>query len=185
MVLDLNGLDFTREEILDRIASKAADQIFGSDYDEETGIADRIEQRVRRNLDKSIAVVVDRIGDQLVAPRIEEYIRGCVLQQTNHWGEPNGAPTTFTEYLVKRAEKYVTEPVDVFGKTKSQGDYNWKEHSTRVVQLIDRYLQGSIELAVKQILADANKTFASGLSEAVKTSLKGLMDRVSVKTEIK
>lgn len=185
MGLDLNELNFTREEILDRIASKAADNIFGGDFDESETIADNIEQRVRKSLGKSINTAVDKIGDEVVAPRIEEYIRSCVLQTTNQWGEKKGEPTTFVEYLVKRAEAYVTEPVDEWGKAKAQGDYRWKEHSTRVAQLIDRYMQVTIENAVKQILADANATFAEGLSSAVKISLKDLMDKVQVKTEVK
>lgn len=185
MALDLKGLDFTREEILERIASKAAEQIFGGDFDENESILGRIENQVHHSLSKSIDAAVAKIGDEVVAPRIEEYIRGCVLQTTNQWGEKKGEPTTFVEYLVARANEYVTEPVDAHGKTKKQSGYPWNEHSTRVVLLIERYLQSTIESELKQILADVNNSFASGLSDAVKLSLKELMGKVSVKTEVK
>lgn len=101
------------------------------------------------------------------------------------WGEKIGESFTFTEYLVKRAEKYMIEPLDRHGKTKEQEGYSWRKYSTRITYLIEKYLQSSIERAMQDAMAVANKSIAVGLEQAVKDAIKEVGDKLTVKVHTK
>ena len=71
------------------------------------------------------------------------------------------------------------------GKTKAQDSYNWRQHSTRIAFMVDKYLHHEVETAMKAAFADLNSKVAGGLLEAVRVSLNsalaGLKASVSTK----
>lgn len=184
-MVEIAGLEFTREEILDRIADKAAHQIFGEDFDEEGCIQARIESKMHLAFEDEITAATRKIAESVIGPRLEEHIANIVIRRTNEYGEKKGEPVSFIEHLVKVANEYVTEQVDAWGKTRSQGDYSWKPAGARVAVLIDKHLHYAVSTAVEQFLKEANKTFAEGLAATVKLKLQEAMEKVKVTTSLK
>lgn len=92
---------------------------------------------------------------------------------------------SFLEYLVDRAEAYLTEKVSFDGKTKAESrGYSWNGTQTRLSYLVDRHLHYSIEKAMKNALANANKAIVQGLEDTVKLKLGEIQKslKVTVKT---
>jgi hypothetical protein len=110
-------------------------------------------------------------------------VEGIVLQRTNEWGEKTGKSVTFTEYLVERAEAYMTEKVDYQGRSKAEvrDSYGWKPNQTRIVSLIDQHLQYGIATATEQALKSANERIAEGIKDAVAMKLQEVLAGVKGK----
>ena len=188
MATDLEALGFTKEEIAERVIDRITASILTTGATDEDGYGYEVPSEFKRDLDKAVKARIDaevtRIGDEHILPHIADLIDGVTLQQTNQWGEAKGEPVTFTEYLVERAEAYMTEPVDYNGKTKKEsGNFSFSAKGTRVAYMIDKHLHYAIDTAMKKALADANATIAKGLNESVRTAIKNLT--VNVKTEVK
>lgn len=188
MATDLEALGFTREEIAERIVERITASILTSQSADEDGCGYSVPSEFKRDLDAAVKAKIDtqvkQIADQHIAPRVAELIDSVTLTKTNQWGEAKGEPVTFTEYLVERAEAYMTEPVSYDGKTKGEcGGFSFNPRGTRIAYMIDKHLHYSIETAMKKALADANATIVKGLNETVKTALNNLT--VNVKTEVK
>ena len=188
MATDLEALGFSKEEIAERVIDRICSSILSTQTSDEDGYGYEIPSEFKRDLDRAVKARIDaevtRIADKHITPRIGELIEGVSLQRTNEWGEAKGEPVTFTEYLVQRAEAYMTETVDYQGKSKKEnGSFSFTGCGTRVAYMIDEYLHHSIETAMKQALADANATIAKGLNETVRNAINNLT--VNVKTEVK
>ncbi len=186
--ISLETLGITKDEIEDRVVETVARALLSSVACDEDGDEVRIPSGLKRKLDAKIEDAVDKAIDTLAKARVEPMLAGhveaLVLQQTNQWGEKVGKPVTFVEYLVGRAEAWMTEKVDHNGKTKAEsGGYSWSGNTTRVAFLIDSHLQFQISSAMKRALADANTTFAKGLNDAVKVALGQVVQ--SIKVEVK
>lgn len=184
----LEALGFTKEEIAQRVVDTIVRDLTQSRHEDEDGESWFGESDFKRGIDKAVQARIDaevtRTADEFIAPKIAELIDGCTLQQTNQWGEKRGAPITFIEYLVQRAEAYMTEPVSYDGKAKPEsGSYSFTAKGTRVAYMIDKHLNYHIEAAMKQALSEANASIAKGLNEAVRTAISGL--QVQMKTEVK
>jgi len=76
------------------------------------------------------------------------------------------------------------EPVSYDGKSKSPDNYGWSPRSTRIVYLINSHLQYSIETAMKNALATANKSIVGGLEAAVKIALQDAQAKIKVTASI-
>lgn len=184
----LEAFGFTKEEVFQRVVDTIVRDLTQSRYEGEDGDHWFGESEFKRGIDKAVQARIDakvnEVADKHVAPRINELIENCTLQQTNRWGEKVSASVTFTEYLVQRADAYMVEPLDFQGKTKEEsGSYGWSAKTTRIAYAIDKHLHYSIHTAMKNVLAQANSTIAAGLNEAVKTAIGNLT--VQVKTEVK
>ena len=57
---------------------------------------------------------------QACPAHVTAYVESFCLTETNKWGKKTGKSMTFTEYLVQRAELYLTEKVDLRGKAKGE-----------------------------------------------------------------
>lgn len=93
---------------------------------------------------------------------------------------------TFIEYLVKRAEAYLTEKVDFQGKSKDEnGSYSsFSPSQTRIAHMVHQHLSYSIESAMKNAVQTANSAIAIGIAETVKIKLaeiqKGIQASIKV-----
>jgi hypothetical protein len=187
--LTIEALGITKEEAAERVIQKLVESIlYTEDYDED-GNPFRGEASFQAEVNKAIKARIDeevnRLGDTEIGPRIASLIDGVTLQQTNEWGEKKGQTYTFREYLVQRAENYMTEQVNYEGKAKAQDSYNWTGRTTRVSYMVDKHLHYEIENAMKKAFSDLNGTVAKGLHEAtrlaINTALTGLKVSVAVK----
>jgi hypothetical protein len=126
---------------------------------------------------------IDDIAAKNVLPNVASYVENLTLQETNKWGEKTGSPLTFVEYLVQRAEHYITEKVDFQGRAKGQDSYSWNGTQTRITYLVHEHLQYSIDTAMKDALKAANGNIVKGLEETVKLKLREIANGMNVKVE--
>lgn len=182
----LAQLGLTREEVIERVIARIANDFTHTlDSDGESFEHNEVGRRLRDYVQKRIDCKVIELGDRYVLPRVSELVENASLQKTNEWGEKKGAPLTFVEYLVQRAEAYVTEQVDGDGKSRSESNgYGWSGRTTRIAHMVHKHLHHSIETAMKEALAKANSVVAGGIESAVKLGLKTVLAdlKVSVKT---
>lgn len=183
----LEALGFTREEIAERVIDRITSEILYSSSDDGDGYSHRVESGFKRELvgivTSRINEAVVKIADEKITPIIGDLVSGHTLQATNSWGEKVGQPVTFTEYLVQRADAYMTEQVDYNGKPKGTDGFSWTGRGTRVAYMIDKHLHYHVESAMKTALANANASITKGLNETVRHAISNL--KVEVKTEVK
>jgi hypothetical protein len=189
MQIDLAALGLSKEQIEDRVVDACVDRIFlhteldedGNEFTDKSPLRQRLEKSVKEAIDTKVA----EMGAKHLLPLIDGMVENLVIQHTTKWGEKVGEPKTFVEYMTERAEAYLREEVDYHLKTKAEAGYSsWTKYSTRVATMIDRHLQGSIEVAMKNAVADFNKGLVGGLQGAVKVALEEAFTklRVDVKT---
>ena len=182
-------LGLSNEELQERVVNTIADRMLrdASGYDEDgdehsrpTRFSEAIKARVKEKVDAS----VEAIAARNVLPNVEAYIESLVLQETNRWGEKTGEPKTFTEYLVDRAENYLTEKVDFRGKTKAEDNgYSWKGAQSRISHMVHEHLHYRIEQAMNEAMKSANKAIVGGIEETVRLKLREVSD--ALKIEVK
>jgi len=177
-------LGISKEELQNRVVEGICEKILYSKVYDEDGEWDdnsEINKQLQKAIAKRINENVSAIGEKHILPRIDSMIEGLVLQKTNQWGEKVGAPKTFVEYMVDRAENFIREPVNHLGKTKEQDTYSsWSQSGTRIEYLINSHLQYSITVAVKNMLNDANKNITEGMEAAIKIKLGELQKRLKI-----
>ena len=187
MAIDLESIGLTIEELQERVVDRMCERLLrescldedGDEITRATLFQRSVVDLVKAQVDKSIGT----IAEKHLLPNVAKYIEDLSLQETNRWGEKQGGPVTFVEYLVSRAENYMIEKVDFKGQSKTEsGGYSWDGRTTRLVHLIHEHLKYSIESAMKSALGLANKTVTDSLREAVNEALKRV--QVTVKTEV-
>ncbi|MCR5875118.1 hypothetical protein LRS10_13550 [Phenylobacterium sp. J426] len=174
--LTLEVLGLSQEDLANRLVDRLADGLLTDLHYDEDGFEFRGTSPFAKSLNKLVKArldaLVEDLGSKHVLPRVSELVENLVLQETNRWGEPTGKSVTFIEYLVQRAEAYMTEKVNYEGKSKDEsGGYSWSGTQTRVAHLIHKHLHYSIETAMKEALANANSAIAKGLLDTVKLKL--------------
>ena len=180
--ITLQDIGLSQEEMANRVIDAIADR-FIDDRDFGKLIHAKVDKAIVEQIDAAVA----QLSSETIAPRITEMVEGHCLQETNKWGEATGQKLTFTEYLIDRAERFLTEQVDHNGQSKIEsGDsYGWKPYAGRVATMIDNHLQYSISTAMKKALESTNSKIAEGIAVTVKTQLeeilKGLRVGVSVR----
>jgi hypothetical protein len=189
MNIDLKALGITEEQLVEKIIDKTVERLLTSVGYDEDGDEFVVDSRLVNNLNdltkKLIDAKVEQLADTHVKPLIESRLESLVLQQTNAWGEKTGQPVTFIEYLIKRADAYMTEPVDHNGKAKGEGNsYDWRQSTTRVSYLMDKHLQYSITVAMQEALKTANSSITKGLADAVKMSLAEVQAKLKVEVKV-
>jgi hypothetical protein len=186
--LTLESLGLSKEEITERLIAKMADEILrtvnadedGHPWPADTAVTRRLQDMVSKRLDEFVSTV----GEERLLPLINGMVENLVLQTTNKWGEKTGAPVTFTEYMVKKAEEWITEKVNYEGKSQSDaGGYSWSGTQTRVAHMIHKHLHYQIETAMKQALADANNAIAKGLHETVRLKINEVTAKLKVEVK--
>ena len=185
----LETLGITKAEMIDRVVAKCANQIMSSSEDDEDGCeyvtSSEVEKRLVALCKERIDAKVQEIADLHVFPRINQFIEELTLQETNRWGEKRGEPLSFNEYLVARANDYLTETVNYNGESKSEArdSYSWRGSQTRITNLIHKHLQYSIETAMKDAVKIVNDALAKGLQETVRLKIAEITNSLKVITK--
>lgn len=194
MSIDLSVLGITAEELQNKIIDKAVATLLAEDigYDEdgeecpvESAMRRRVRAAVEQRAEAEVTRIVDKIGDEIVAPKVEALIEGMAFQKTNQWGEAKEPARTWREELIQRAENYLSEQVNYNGKTQKQDPHCWRADSTRIVHMVNKHLQFEIDRAMKDALNDANSKIAGGILAAVKTGLNNVLATLKVSATVK
>lgn len=186
-MIDLKDLGITQEELQERTIDALCERLLSRQvYDPDSGedswsdspFAKKLDERIKSHIDSS----VDAVAQEHVLPRVSAMLEGICLQKTNEWGEPKGDPVTFTEYLIQRAEHYLTEKVNFKGESRREDRYgSFSPTQTRVTFLVEKHLHYSIQTAMENALKDANSVIVGGIEETVKLKLKELSSQMKVK----
>jgi len=188
MKFDLESIGLTQEEIQSRVVSSIVDQILCSRYSDEDGCETKRQSEFAAELKKQAKEAIDakvrEIGDRFVVPEISTLVENICLQNTNQWGEAKGEPISFIEYLVKKAEEYIKEPVNHNGKSRSEDSYSWTAKTTRIVHLVESNLKYSIQTAMEKALKDANSNITGGIQAAVKMALSEAQAKLKITASI-
>lgn len=184
--MDLETLGFTKEELQERVINRICEKLLtntGYDYDGDSeyfynsSFANKLNEEIKNQINRKI----NELAEEHIFPNISSFIENLTLEETNKWGEKKGTKLTFTEYLIQRAEAYMTEEVNYEGKTKAEsGSYGWSKSQTRLTHLIHQHLQYSIKTAMENALKIANSSISVGIQEAVKISLAETLKKLRV-----
>lgn len=186
--LTLEALGLSRDEIIDRMVDRLTEKMLRESVMDGSGdlvdvgyspFAQVIHDRVMAKIDQA----VEDIAARNVLPNVASYVEKLTMQETNKWGEKTGQKLTFTEYLVKRAEAWITEPVDYQGKPKGTDSYSWRVHGTRIGHMIHEHLDHQIQTAIKQALTELNSRVAKGLHETVRVQLAEVLEKLKVEVK--
>ena len=175
--LGLNASDL-QERLIDALCERVLSTVvvYGDDGDgfEKSKFGKHLDGVIKARIDADVAA----IAEAHVLPKVSEIIEGFCIQKTNEYGEPRGEKLTFVEYLIKRADEYMQEPVNHAGKTKAEDSYSWSKNTTRISYMINSHLQYSIKTAMEQAMKQANSSIAVGLEQAVKISLQQVLAKL-------
>jgi hypothetical protein len=186
MTIDIESLGFTKAELQKRLIDQLCERVLSRVSCDEDGEEVHNDSEFKRALDKAIKARIDEtinaIAEKHVLPNVSTYIENLSLQETTKWGAAKGAPVSFTEYLVKRAEDYMLEKVDYEGKCKNESHNSsfWNGTQTRLTHLVHKHLHYSIESAMKNALSIANSAIAQGIQETVKIKLAEISKHLAV-----
>lgn len=181
-------LGMSKDEILsrviDRIATQLLENTFVDDEDYEhrrpSGLQERLRSLVQARADAKVAEIAERE----ILPKVGTFVETLTLNETNKWGERTGKTMTFIEYLIARAEAYLTEVVNIEGQSAEETQRGYfTKHSSRTAFLVHKHLQFSIETAMKKAVADANEAIVGGLEQAVKVALEDVGKRLKVEVK--
>lgn len=193
-MIDLETIGITKQELQDRVVARIAEGLLTEwvPGDPEEGEPQRIqapsrlEKAFRDLIGEQIKTAVNALAEKTVLPIVSGKVEDIVMQETNKWGEKTGQPCTFREYLVQRAEAWITEPTDFQGKGRGErGSYSWEAKTTRIAYMIHEHLQYEIQSAIQKALADLNSNVAKGIHEAVKIKLDEALAGLKVETKIR
>lgn len=190
-MIDLQELGITQEELQNRVIDRICERALlarGVDADgEDTWGSSKLAQVLNQKIKERVEETINAIAAVHVLPKVTEIIENFCLTRTNEWGEKlkHAPPVTFTEYLVDRANHWISEKVNYEGKSKdeSQG-YSWSAATTRVAYMIHNHLRFEIERALKKVFADANAILVGGLEAACKIKLQEIAKSLTVKAEM-
>lgn len=182
--LEILGLsqDELREKIIESVSEKLLVSVHHDDDSEEHHRGSRLRDSLENHIKKIIDSRIEAMAEKHVLPLVSTMVENISLQATNEWGQPKSPPLTFIEYLIKRAEAYLSEKVDSSGKTKADQRYpsDFRENQTRVTFLIHSHLANAIETAMKTAIDGANKNFIVGLHETVRLKLNEIAAQMKV-----
>jgi hypothetical protein len=183
MSLDLEALGFTQDELRERVIDRLCDRLMETGDFEDSEFAGKLNRTIQKRIDHAI----NKLAEKHVLPNVTEYIEKLTLQATNRWGESHGAPVSFIEYLVQRADAYLREEVDYegFAKDEKRDAYNWRKAQTRVMHLVHQHLHYSVSNAMQTALQAANSSIVGGIHEAVKLKLEAFAASLKVAVETK
>ena len=193
---ELELLGFTKEELQERVIQRVCDQMLEAhfyDHDEE-GAAPKsmkFSKALMAMIERRIEQAIQKVAATTIQPNIEEFVRSFQIQETNSYGEKKGAPVTFTEFLVARAEAYIKEPVDHNGlsqaecRVKGNSWYGDRNGTTRVVHLIHQYFGSRMKDEMEKAVVAANAAIAGGIEQSVQQSLKEITAKLKVEVKTK
>lgn len=191
MAIDIESLGFTKEELQQRVVDQIVDRMLtGTGYnpesDEEfeapTSFHKKISDHVIETINKKIA----GIAEAHVIPAISAKVDNLVITETSRYGEKVADPITFTEYMVKRAEAYLSEHVDNSGKSKAEaGSHSswFSAQSTRLTFMVHQHLAFEMKKVVDAVMAGGIKTIANAVHETVRIQLNEVAAKLKVEVK--
>lgn len=192
MSIDLAALGFTQEELQTRVIDQIVERVLTGVYFDEDGDevlrSSRFAAELNKKIQERIDTTINAIAEKHLLPNVGTYIENLVLQRTTSWGEKQGEPYSFIQYLIHRAEVYMSQDVDRNGRSAEecrQRSDSFYKAGPRVATMVDQHLHLSIETAMKQALANANSQIAGGITSAVKSSLEEITGKLKVAVAIK
>lgn len=188
--LNLSDLGITNGELINRIVDRVCQTLISQeDFDtdgEETVRDTPFARRLKKEIVNKTDQAITSLADEHVLPRLDRIIQTTTLQQTNQWGEKQGKPQSFIEYLVSRADGWLMEEVDNDGKTKKEsGSSFWRSSQTRIMFLIDKRISSSVEFAVREALKETEKVASDGLRETIALRLTQMAQNLEIKVKTK
>lgn len=186
----LSAVGLTQNELADRIVDQVVDRLLDASGIDDNGnetepFLEAFDREMRKKVKAKIDDAVVSIAARHVLPNVESYVENLCLQETNSWGEKQGEPVSFVEYLVQRADAYLNEEVGYDGKSRKQSDYGFRKEGTRIAHLVHAHLHYSIEKAMKEAMKNANESIAGGIQKTVGIKLAEITEalKVTVKTK--
>lgn len=174
--ISMEELGITPDQILERTAQIVADKIVDEqDID--------ITKAVTRYADEKLAELFERE----LRPLVQTWMDNFVFRPTNNYGEPTGEPMTFAQWFRKRAEEYLTQPVNAYGRTqqesRSRGESWTASKQTKIVHMIHEHFIYEIESVMKAAVASATAQISGGIQASVKAALEDILSKI--KCEVK
>lgn len=174
----LEALGISPDELGNRIVDQCVEALLSSSgFDPDTEEETRYESRFKREIERRIQQAVDdkiaALAAEHLIPRVGELIEQADMQKTNGYGEKKGPSMTFKEYIAHRAEVYMSEDVDINGKSKAEGgdSYSWRSCGPRLTVLMRNYIRDTMEAAAKAAVTDVNKVIAKNIEKAARDAI--------------
>lgn len=188
MSLDIEALGFTKEELQDRVVEKIVAGLMSQEgYDSENdhyfeGKSD-FAKEIKNRVVLAIDAKVDAFAKAIIVPLVHQQVDALVVSRTNTFGEKQGEPVTFTEYVVNAANGFLMEEVDYEGKPAKKDNWSNKKGQTRVTYLLDSHIQYRITEAMTDAVKQVTAMMVEGLGETAKASVQEAMEKVAKATK--
>lgn len=182
----LEALGINPEQLGERIVDQAVYALlnstgFNPDTEEETRYESRFKREIEARIQKAVDEKIAALAEVHLIPRVGELIELANMQKTNNYGEKQGSPMTFKEYIAHRAEVYMSEDVDYHGKSKSEGDsYNWRKEGPRLTVLMRLYIKDTLDKSAKEAVSDINKVIAKNIQKAAQEAIAAAAENLKV-----
>lgn len=178
----LEALGISPETLGDRIVDQAVEALlsasgFDPDTEEETRYESRFKKAIEARIQKAVDEKIAALAAVHVVPRVGEMIEKADMRKTNRYGEPTSPQMTFKEYIAHRAETYMTEQVDYYGRSKAdleekgESTYNWKASGPRLTVLMKIYIRDTMEKAAKAAVTDVNAVIVKNIEKAARDAI--------------
>ncbi len=184
----LEALGVSPEELGNRIVDQAVSTLlyssgFNPDTEEETSYESRFKREIEKRIQQAVDQKIAALAEQHLIPRVGEMIEQADMRRTNNYGEPTSPPMTFKEYIASRAEAYMSEDVNFYGKSKAEeGDsYNWRKCGPRLMVLMQIYIRDTLEKHAKEAVTDVNKVIAKNIQKAATQAITAAAGDLTVK----
>jgi len=184
-IATLEALGINKEDLVERIIDQAVNSLlsstgFNPDTEEETRYESRFKKEIEARVQKSVDAKIAALAEVHVLPRVGEMIENANMVKTNQYGEAKTPPMTFKEYIAHRAEVYMSEDTDMNGKSKEEGDYNWRSYGPRLTVLMRKYIKDTLEAHAKAAVTDVNKVIADNITKAAKDAIAAVAANIKV-----
>lgn len=191
----LEALGISAEALGDRIVDQAVEALlnttgFDPDTEEETRYESRFKKAIEVRIQKAVDEKISALAAVHLVPRVGEMIEKVDMRKTNRYGEPQSPQMTFKEYIAHRAESYMTEEVDYYGRSKAdleaknESTYNWKSSGPRLTVLMKLYIAETMEKAAKSAVTDVNKVIASNIEKAARDAIASAASALKVSVSV-
>jgi len=192
--MDLQELGITKEELVNRLVQKLADEIMQEKhtaYDDDGEYSgsysgkSRFAKKLAERLDEVVDAKVETLITNTIEPDISTRVDELVLQATNRWGEKRGHPVTLAEYVTGIADAYLNEPVDWEGRTKADGGYGWKAAGPRMMSIVDKYLQHHVAVEIQTMLKKLNEKLLPSFKSLVSQKLSDIAKDLNIQVTVR
>lgn len=173
----LESLGLNIESLADRVVDQAVDTLlnstgFNPDTEEETRYESRFKREIADRIQKAVDEKIAALAAVHLVPRVGELIESADMRKTNEWGESKSPPMTFKEYIAHRAENYMTEDVDINGKSRVESnDSYWRKCGPRLTVLMQMYIRDHLQKCAAAAVTDINKVIAKNIEQAAREAI--------------